>query len=683
MVWPPPPTRREPVVDVLHGVEVADPYRWLEDGDSAETAAWVAAQNERTRQMLDALPGRPGWHQRLIELFGAPMSRSCRVAGDHVLSLERAGGAAQYVLVVRSAVDAGLSARVLLDPSGMAADATTAIDWYHPSRDGRLVAYGASEGGDERSVLRIVDVATGEHLPDEIPHTRAASVGWLPDASGFLYTRYPEGDEYGRRVYEHQLGEPWKDDRLVWAALVTPEAWADVDVSPEGTHALVHVSGGWKRTDVHLYDCATETWKVVVEGVDERTSFQFDGDRLLGFTNIEAPRGRVVTAPLADPARWETVVAERQPVIDAVVPAGDTFFVLLTDRSVAVLEQYHRDAGALGEVALGDLGTFAGFDADPVTGQAFFQLESFTRPPALQRIDVRGRVEPWAAAGDTAPASGDGPGPSFAVTHTSYLSSDGTPVGLFLVHRADQPLSPATPAILTGYGGFAISSTPVWSPVAAAWCERGGLYAVAGLRGGVEEGESWHESGMLVNKQNVFDDMAAAADHLVEAGLTSRDRLSLRGGSNGGLLVAAVLTQRPELAAAVHCAVPLTDMVRFPEFLIARLWVPEYGDPQDPDAFAWLYAYSPYHRVEEGTCYPAVLFTTAEGDTRVDPNHARKMAAQLQWASACQDERPILFHQEGRAGHGVGKPLHKQADEAADVLAFLAWRLGVGLPPLG
>lgn len=683
MVWPPPPTRREPVVDVLHGVEVADPYRWLEDGGSAETVAWVEAQNARTRGLLDALPDRAGWHERLVALFGAPMSRSCRVAGDHVFSLERAGGAAQYVLVVRSAVEAEVPPRVLLDPAGRAGDTTAAIDWYYPSRDGRLVAYGVSEGGDERSVLRIVDVETGEHLPDEIPHTRAASVGWLPDASGFLYTRYPDDDEYGRRVYEHQLGTSWEDDRLVWDALVTPEAWADVDVSPEGTHALVHVSVGWKRTDVHLYDCTTETWNVVVEGVDERTSLHFDGDRLLGFTNIDAPRGRVVMAPLADPTRWETVVAERQAVVDAVVPAGDTFFVLLTDRSVALLEQYHREAGALGEVALGDLGTFAGFDADPGSGLAFFQLESFTRPPALQRIDVRGRVEPWAEAAGAAAAApaGDDPGAAFAVTHTTYLSTDGTPIGLFLVHRADHPPSPSTPAILTGYGGFAISSTPVWSPLAAAWCERGGLYAVAGLRGGVEEGESWHEAGMLGNKQNVFDDLAAAADHLVEAGLTSPDRLSLRGGSNGGLLVAAVLTQRPELAAAVHCAVPLTDMVRYPEFLIARLWVPEYGDPEDPQAFAWLFAYSPYHRVEEGRCYPAVLFTTAEGDTRVDPNHARKMAARLQAASACQDERPILFHQEGRAGHGVGKPLLKQADEAADVLAFLAWRLETGTPP--
>ena len=318
---------------------------------------------------------------------------------------------------------------------------------------------------------------------------------------------------------------------------------------------------------------------------------------------------------------------------------------------------------------LPDVGTFAGFDADPATGVAFLQLESFTRPPALHRVTGHGGVEAWGEVGDAAATA-------FSVTHQTYVSRDGTAIGLFLVHRADVEPSPGTPAILTGYGGFAIASTPVWSPVAAAWCEQGGLYAVAGLRGGAEEGESWHEAGMRDQKQNVFDDFAAAADHLVASGWTSRRRLAITGRSNGGLLVAAALTQRPDLARAVHCGVPLTDMVRFPQFLIARLWVPEYGDPDVAEELAWLHAYSPYHRVVEGTCYPAVLFTTAEGDSRVDPLHARKMAAQLQWASACQDDRPILFQEEGRAGHGVGKPLLKQADEGADVLAFLAWQLG-------
>jgi prolyl oligopeptidase len=264
----------------------------------------------------------------------------------------------------------------------------------------------------------------------------------------------------------------------------------------------------------------------------------------------------------------------------------------------------------------------------------------------------------------------------FVVSIDRYPSLDGTEIGLFLVHAAGADVGPQTRCILNGYGGFAIASTPAWSPAIASWCEQGGLYAIAGLRGGYEEGEEWHHAGRRANKQNVFDDFVAAADWLVQRGLTSREHLALRGGSNGGLLVGAALTQRPDMARAVHCAVPLLDMVRYSRFLIARLWTDEYGDPNVPEEFEWLRAYSPYHRVVRGTCYPAVLFTAAEGDTRVDPLHARKMTAALQWASACQGDRPILFRQEGRAGHGVGKPLRKQADELADVFAFLDWALG-------
>jgi prolyl oligopeptidase len=664
-----PPARRVPVVDDLHGRPIADPYRWLEASDAEDTRQWVAAQNERTRAALDGLPDRNRWHGRLRALLAAPMSRSCRVARDRVFSLERAGGAPQYALVVRSSVDAGSPARVLIDPAGLTTDATTAIDWYYPSPDGGLVAYGMSEGGDERSVLRVVDVSSGQHLPDEIPETRAATVGWLPDSSAFLYTRYPEGEEYGRRVYEHPLGAPWSADALVWGDLPTPEAWADVQVSDDGRWVLVHVAVSWSRTDVHLLDRDSGVWRTVVEGVEATTEVSVDRDRLLGLTNLDAPRGRVITATLEAPERWDTLVPERQAVIDAVVPAGEGFYIVSTNRSVAVLERHHRNDGVAGEVHLPDVGTFAGFDADATTGTAFFQLESFISPPALHRVSAEGDVVAWGGEPAASPVQ-------MTVAQETYHSVDGTPIGLFLVHRADIEPSAETPAILTGYGGFAIASTPLWSPVAAAWCEWGGLYALAGLRGGAEEGESWHEAGMRDQKQNVFDDFASAADHLVETGRTARRHLAITGRSNGGLLVAAALTQRPDLARAVHCGVPLTDMVRFPQFLIARLWVPEYGDPEVAEELDWLLAYSPYHHVTEGACYPSVLFTTAEGDSRVDPLHARKMAAQLQWASSCQDEHPILFHEEGRAGHGVGKPLHKQADEGADVLAFLSWQLG-------
>lgn len=667
---PLPPTRRDGVVDVVHGVQVADPYRWLEDGDDPEVVAWVAAQNERTRQALDARPERAVWHERLVALLGAGTSTGCRIAGDRVFALERRDGRPQFALVVRSLADPRQPARTLVDPAGLAADATAAIDWYHPSPDGRRVAYGVSEGGDERSVLRVVDVDSGEVLPLEIPGARAAAVAWFPDGERFLYTRYPPDDEYHRMVYEHRLGRPWTDDPLVWGDLPIPEAWPEVSLSPDGRWVLVQVGVGWGRVDVHVRPVDADTWTTVVAGEPALHLFHVRGDHLVGTTTLDAPRGRVVVAPLASPAveHWRTLVPESDDVLEAAVPSGDEVLVRSTRSAVARLHRYALDGTALGEIALPEAGSLAGFDARPDRPLAVLQVESFTRPATLFT---------WTPSAGLA-ALGDGEqavDPSrFTVRQVRYPSLDGTSIGLFLVHRTDVVPGPGTPTILTGYGGFAIANTPAWSPLAAAWCDAGGLYALAGLRGGYEEGEAWHRAGRREHKQQVFDDFLAAADWLVANGLTSRDRLALRGGSNGGLLVGAALTQRPDVARAVHCAVPLLDMVRYPQFLIARLWTDEYGDPDVAEEFAWLWAYSPYHRVQPGTRYPAVLLTAAEGDTRVDPLHARKMAAALQHANP--DGSPVLLRQEGRAGHGVGKPLHKQADEAADVLAFLSWQLG-------
>jgi prolyl oligopeptidase len=332
----------------------------------------------------------------------------------------------------------------------------------------------------------------------------------------------------------------------------------------------------------------------------------------------------------------------------------------------------------VGEVTLPVPGTLGGADGSDAQAVGFVTLESFTQPAEVLRWTPREGLVAWGSS-VALPIDPDG----FVVARETYRSVDGTPIGLFLVHRRDVAPGPDTPCILNGYGGFAVTETPVWSAFVAAWCEAGGLFALAGLRGGYEEGEAWHQAGRREHKQNVFDDFHAAADHLVATGRTSRERLAVRGGSNGGLLVGAALTQRPDLVRAVHCAVPLLDMVRFPQFLIARLWTDEYGDPDVAEEFGWLHAYSPYHQVTPGTCYPATLFTCAEGDSRVDPLHARKMAAHLQHASACQDERPVLLAQESRAGHGVGKPLGKQADEAADVLAFFGWQLGGPDPVVG
>ncbi|MCU1361622.1 MAG: Prolyl oligopeptidase [Ilumatobacteraceae bacterium] len=670
----PPPTRREDVTDTVHGVELTDPYRWLEAGEAPQVAQWVTQQNQHTRQALDARPDRERWHERLSALVALPTVMMCKVRGDDLFVLERARGADQFALVLRSASDRDVAPRLLLDPATHAADGAVAIDWFEPSDDGAMVAIGLSEGGTENSVLHIVHTASGQLADLRITDTRAASVAWLPDASGFWYARYPVDDQYNRHIRFHRLGTDPAVDPVVFDRRPNPEAWPDVQLSPDGKHLLVEQQVGWSRTDAHLMTVATGEWTTVVEGVDALTSFVFAGDGLLGLTSLDAPNGRIVSAPLSSPGvqHWQTVVEQRDDVVlGRPTVVSDHMLVVTSRAAVDTIERRQLDGTLVATVD--DLGVVAvqQIAADRSTGRAFIVVSSFDSPTSIWRDDSAS-VGPWCpdapAATDLAPLT---------VVHTSYPSTDGTEIGLFVIHRADVTPSADTPLILNGYGGFAISESPAWVPNLAAWCAAGGVWAIAGLRGGYEHGEGWHQAGRRQNKQNVFDDFHAAGDFLVSKGMASSDRLGLVGGSNGGLLVGAALTQRPDLARAVWCAVPLLDMIRFPQFLIARLWTDEYGDPDVLEEFGWLHAYSPYHHVHDGARYPAVLFTTAEGDTRVDPLHARKMAALLQHAATHQDERPVLLWQAGRSGHGVGKPASKRVSEGVDVLSFLSWQLGL------
>jgi prolyl oligopeptidase len=688
-VLPAPPARRDDLVEILHGTPIPDPYRWLEDGDAPDVQAWVAAQNERTREALDARPDRGRWHERLVALMQLPIVAGVQIRGPVLFVWERPPGAEQLCLTIGSSVDPSIARRTLLDPATWAADGAAAIDWFEASPDGSLVAFGRSEGGTEDSELRVLDVGTGTLLAERIPHTRAASIAWLADGSGFRYTRYPPDSEYHRAVYLHRLGDDPATDATVWDDLPTPETWPDVSASRDGRYVLVHAMVGWGHVEVHLLNVAAGTWQTVIGGFEAVSEFRFGGDGLVGVTTLDAPRGRVVTVGLDDPgvARWRTVVAEDTAVRGRFVILGEEIISVATERAIDRIER-HALADGTARDALGDLGASAvvaleaddagivgdeAADAGPAGCGVFVAATGFLSPTALWRWTEDGGLRQWDAGAAVSV-------PSLAVRQERYRSPDGTEVGIFLVHAADVVPGPETPTILNGYGGFAIAETPLWAPHVAAWCEAGGLFAIAGLRGGYEEGEAWHHAGRRGNKQNVFDDFHAAADWLVGSGRTSRDRLGIFGGSNGGLLVGAALTQQPGAYRAVWCAVPLLDMIRFPQFLIARLWTDEYGDPDVAEEFFWLLDYSPYHHVLEGTRYPAVLLTTAEGDTRVDPLHARKMAALLQHAAADQSERPILLHQEGRAGHGVGKPASKRAEEYADALSFFAWQLGIGSP---
>jgi prolyl oligopeptidase len=611
-----------------------------------------------------------------------PLVAAVQVRGDRLFCLERPALAEQFLLTRRSATDPDAAPVVLLDPALGTADAANAVDWFTASPDGALVAVGTSEGGSEDSVLRVLDAADGADRGEAIPDTRACSVAWEPDGSGFTYTRYPPGDQYHRTVHHHVLGTPWADDPIVWAEHPDPQAWPDVTMSPDGAWLLVHVLVGWARIDVHLLERATGRWSTAIAGHEVTTGLHFvaDGTSLVGVTTLDAPKGRVVRAALDAPAAagWTTIVAEGDAVLGTVAVRGADLLVTSTRRAVDTVQRHAPDGTPLGAVTgLGDVVAVAGLSADRDTGDGFVVVDAFGAPTALWKVlPGSAAAVPWT----TATPAEDGAVPALTSRQVEYPSLDSTSIGLFLVHRTDVTPGPDVPMILNGYGGFAIAETPVWSPQIAAWCAAGGAFAIAGLRGGIEEGEAWHHAGRRATKQNVFDDFHAGADWLVASGLASRERLAVLGRSNGGLLVGVAMTQRPDLCRAVWCGVPLLDMIRFPQFLIARLWTSEYGDPDVAEEFAWLHAYSPYHHVTDGTCYPATLFSTAEGDSRVDPLHARKMAALVQAASSCQHDRPILMYQEDRAGHGVGKPVAKRADELADGLSFLAWQLDLEVP---
>jgi prolyl oligopeptidase len=679
----PPVGRIEPVVETLHDLTVADPYRWLEDGTSAETRAWVDAQNAFTRSVLDPLPQRSAIHARLDLLLTTGSVSTPEVRGARHFYERRDGRQNQPVLVVRDGLDG--PERPIVDPNALSAAGTVALDWWYPSEDGQLLAYGLSEGGTELSTLRVLRVDTGEHLTaDEIPHTRASSLAWLPDASAFYYTRNPKpgsvrpGEEmYHRHVFFHRLGAPWREDPRVFGNGRAREDWPSVSLSEDGRWLVVEVSQGWARTEVYCLDRhrLERGFVAIQEGLDAVADTEFAGDRLLLRTNNGAPNYQLFEVDPEHPERdrWRLVLAERQDrVLHGVRAAAGQLVVHEMHNATSHLLVYGLDGTFRAEVQLPSLGTLGGIGGEWSGDCVTLGFASFALPPtayvvkpdsARVQLFAQGALPPGFDASD------------FEVRQEWYASRDGTRVSMFIIHRKGLELDGANPTVLTGYGGFNVSRTPTFVAALPLWLESGGVYALPNLRGGGEYGEAWHQAGMLDRKQNVFDDFTAAAEWLIEHGYTRSDRLAIIGGSNGGLLVGAALTQRPDLFKAVVCQVPLLDMLRYHHLQIARLWIPEYGSPEDPEQARWLYAYSPYHRVRPEQPYPATLLITAEGDSRVDPMHARKMAARLQAANS--SETPILLRVEAAAGHGIGKPRSKQLEEATDVWSFLYWQLGV------
>ena len=678
-----PPARRLDLVEVLHGHRVADPYRWLEDAGSPETARWSAAQDRSARAHLDALPGRERLARRLGELLatgtvGAPVWRAGRPFWTR-----RAPGQEHAVLLTR---DPDGRERVLLDPVVIDPTGTTTLDAWAPSREGSRLACQLSAGGDEESLLHVLDVATGDRLDGPIDRCRYSPVAWVPGGDAFFYVRrLPPGDvppgeeQFHRRVWRHVVGSPAEQDALVFGEGLDPTSYYGCSVSQDGRWLLVSASAGTApREDVWLFDLAGDGVPAEVQvGVDARCSAEISRDgRLWLLTDRDAPRGRLCVADPQAPQDWTTVLPEDPDAVleDVELLDGDLLAALRSRHALSEITLH--GPGGTRPVVLPAPGSVAGLSSQPEGGTSvWFGFTSATAPPQVHQLDAgTGTTRVWAEP-PGAVALG-----AVVQTLSATTSADGTTVRFAVLSPTGAPDRPR-PTVLYGYGGFGVPLTPGWNSAALAWVEAGGVWVVANLRGGGEEGEDWHRAGMRAHKQNVFDDFAAVADALLHEGWTTPAQLGIYGGSNGGLLVGAALTQRPTAYAAVVCSAPLLDMVRYERFGLGRTWNDEYGTADDPEELGWLLGYSPYHRVVDGSAYPAVLFTVFDGDSRVDPLHARKLCAALQHATSA--EAPVLLRAEGDVGHGA-RAVSRTVGLSVDVLAFLAAHTGLdlhGQPP--
>jgi prolyl oligopeptidase len=696
----------------LSGHQVADPYRWLEDGDAAETRDWLAGQEELWARHRQRLPGREAFAARVKDLLQVGYVSPPAWRGARRFFLRRDPGQEHGVLYV---ADAG-GERALIDPMAIDASGRTTLDHWQPDKEGRLLAYQLSEGGTEESLLRVIDVGTGALADGPIDRCRYSGVAWLPGGKAFYYTRrlapdeVPPGEaQYHRRVYLHVVGTDPAGDALVFGAGRDKTTYYGVSVSMDGRWLVISASlGTAPRDDVWLADLtasdpARPDFTEVAAGLDAQTSLHAGRDgRLYVFTDLDAPRSRLAIADPADPRpqSWRDLLPEDPEAVlrsyaildgeelSAIPggrsPGGPVLLASWTRHAVSEVTVHDLATGArLSTVPLPGIGSVGGIAERPDGGhEAWFSYTDYTTPPTVLRYDaLAGLLGVWATAPGFAERTRAVP--AVSARQLTYRSKDGTPVRLVLIEPGEDEREATErsggkkrPLILYGYGGFDISMTPGYSANILAWVEAGGAYAVAALRGGSEEGQDWHRAGMLDRKQNVFDDFHAAAEYLISAGVTTPGQLAVWGGSNGGLLVGAAITQRPELFAACVCSAPLLDMVRYEKFGLGETWNTEYGSASVAGELGWLLSYSPYHHVADGTAYPSVLFTVFTNDTRVHPMHAYKMCAALQHAVPPRSDRVILLRAEGQVGHGA-RAVSLTAELAGDALAFAARETGL------
>lgn len=670
-----PATKRLDVVDTHFGTTIPDPYRWLEHDvrSDQDVAAWVDAQNQITRAHLDALPGREGFKARLTAAFDHERVSAPRKCGSRYFYTRNAGLESQASLFVRDSVDG--PGRVLIDPRAWSEDGATALAEWSPSKDGLRLAYAVQDGGTDWRTLKVLDVASGKVLDDEVKWARFTEISWAKDGSGFFYSRYPDpehGAEFqtgvaNHAIYFHALGTPQSDDRLLHATPEKPDLLHLVDITDDGRYALIYSMPGTGGNALAIVDLDSDKWtsRTLVDDVDVEWSVIGNvGTTLFIMTSLDAPRRKIVTLDVAKVDRLaSTLIEEQDSVLNGAWLLGGRLLASYLVDAKTDIRRFTLDGSPDGVLALPGIGSAGGFRGAPEDPEAFFVFTSFNAPTTVYRYDIADNTRAVWAAPDM-PIDLD----RIVVDQRFYLSKDGTRVPMFVVRQAEAQ-GPA-PTLLYAYGGFGISMVPFYSPALLAWVEQGGVVAIANIRGGGEYGKAWHDAGRRVNKQNSFDDFIAAAEYLQAEGIASADGLAIQGESNGGLLIGAVVNQRPDLFAAALPGVGVMDMLRFDRFTGGSLWKTDFGDLAVEADFRNLLAYSPYHNIDASKAYPAILATTADTDNRVVPGHTFKYIAAVQ--AARPGDRPHLVRIDTRAGHGGGKPMDKVIEELADMWVFAA-----------
>ncbi len=684
-----PPTRATDLVEDQFGVKVADPYRWLENDVrvDSEVRDWVDAQNQITQDYLKTLPGRDIFAERLKILFDFDRIGTPRKAGNRYFFSRNDGRQNQSVLMVQDGLTG--TPRVLIDPNSWAKDGATALAEWHPSGDGRYLVYTVQDGGTDWRIVRVMDVETGVQLGDELRWVKFSNISWTKDNKGFFYSRFAEPDSNAefqsvntnQTVFYHQLGTSQAEDRQVYVTPDRPLLGHSAQVTDDGQYLLITSSGGtddrYELTIGSLEQAGSVTkpirFRPLVPGLNHNWELAGSvGSTFYFLTNKDAPRGRLVAMDVAKPGALSEIVPQAKATLVGTSLVGDRMILAYLGDARSEVEVRDLKGQPVSMVTLPSIGTAAGFGGKGGDPETFFTFSSFASPPTVYRFDTAtGQMEAFfkpKLAFDPA---------DYETSQLFYSSKDGTRIPLYVIKRKGTPAG--APTILYGYGGFNISMTPSFSPTRIAWLEQGGVYAIANLRGGGEYGKEWHDAGRLTLKQNVFDDFIAAGEYLIAEGISGVGKLAIEGRSNGGLLIGAVVNQRPDLFAAALPAVGVMDMLRFNRFTAGRYWVDDYGDPGKAIDFGVLKAYSPYHNIAAGKQYPAILVTTADTDDRVVPGHSFKYTAALQAADL--GTKPRLIRIETRAGHGSGKPTDKIVSETADLWSFVAKWTGLDVRP--